>query len=186
MPLSIGDKLAAVLKAEGDKLNVRLVAACDSNLKKLTDKGLFSKDLYELLMKTVLRIPPLRERVEDIEVIAKHILMEMSNQHHLPLKTLSRESIGMLKHCVWLGNIKQLQGVIEMAFFHTAGTMIYPENIKLPADKTLEKSWKYDKQSFIEVWKAAGGNISKLSDMLDVSRVTLYRYLKKYGLTKPE
>ena len=66
----------------------------------------------------------------------------------------------------------------------------FPSKRVMLDDKTeleiFDKYWKYDKQSFIEVWKAAGGNISKLSDMLDVSRVTLYRYLKKYGLTKPE
>ena len=56
-------------------------------------------------------------------------------------------------------------------------------NIKLPGDKTLEKSWKYDKDAFIAAWKSSGGNISKLAGMLDVSRVTLYRYLKKYDLT---
>ena len=59
---------------------------------------------------------------------------------------------------------------------------IEAENIKLPGDKTLERSWKYDKEAFIAAWKSAGGNISKLATMLDVSRVTLYRYLKKYGL----
>ncbi len=85
-------------------------------------------------------------------------------------------------NCSWNGNIKQLQGVIEQAFFHTPGSIIEAENVKLPGDKTLEKSWKYDKDAFIAAWKAAGGNISKLASLLDVSRVTLYRYLKKYGL----
>lgn len=88
----------------------------------------------------------------------------------------------MLTECSWPGNIKQLQGVIEQAFFHTSGSTIEAENIKLPGNKTLEKSWKYDKEAFIAAWKAAGGNISKLATMLDVSRVTLYRYLKKYDL----
>ena len=71
---------------------------------------------------------------------------------------------------------------IEQAFFHTPGAIIESDNIKLPGDRTLEKSWKYDKDAFIAAWKSAGGNISKLAGMLDVSRVTLYRYLKKYGL----
>ena len=80
------------------------------------------------------------------------------------------------------GPVGGLQGVIEQAFFHTPGSIIEAENIKLPGDKTLERSWKYDKEAFIAAWKSAGGNISKLATMLDVSRVTLYRYLKKYGL----
>ena len=128
-------------------------------------------------------MPPLRERSKDIEVIAAHILAEMSAQHNLSPKRLSPEALELLKSCSWPGNIKQLQGVIEQAFFHTPGSIIEAENIKLPGDKTLEKSWKYDKDAFIAAWKSSGGNISKLAGMLDVSRVTLYRYLKKYDLT---
>ena len=190
LPVEMGDKLADALlqgivnKESGvvKKFNVRVIAACDSNLKRLADKGLFSRKLYELVLDTTMRVPPLRERVKDIEVIATHILAEMSAQHNLPPKRLSPEAVSLLINCSWPGNIKQLQGVIEQAFFHTPGSIIDAENIKLPGDKTLEKSWKYDKDSFIAAWKSAGGNISKLANMLDVSRVTLYRYLKKYGL----
>lgn len=190
MPVDLGDRLAEVLtdglplpgSHEVRKLNVRVIAACDSNLKRLADKGLFSRKLFELVLDTVMRIPPLRERVKDISVLANHILAEMSAQHNMPAKHLSPEALRLLTECSWPGNIKQLQGVIERAFFHVAGSTIEAEDIKLPADKTLEKSWKYDKEAFISVWKAAGGNISKLAMMLDVSRVTLYRYLKKYEL----
>jgi len=190
LPVDIGDELADVLsnglynKEMGSrkKLNIRVIAACDSNLKRLADKGLFSKRLYQLVLDTVMRIPPLRERVKDIEVIAAHILAEMSAQHNLPPKHLSPEALELLTGCSWPGNIKQLQGVIEQAFFHTSGSIIEADNIKLPGDKTLEKSWKYDQDVFVAAWKSAGGNISKLAGMLDVSRVTLYRYLKKYNL----
>ncbi len=191
LPVAMGDHLADVLKnglpvlsdpPKRKQLNVRVIAACDSNLKRLTAKGLFSKKLYDMVIDTVIRIPPLRERVEDIEVIATHILTEMSAQHSMSSKELSHEALNLLTTCRWPGNIKQLQGVIEQAFFHTAGSVIEAEDIKLPGDKTMEKSWKYDKDAFVSVWKAAGGNISKLAGMLGVSRVTLYRYLKKYNL----
>lgn len=191
LPLEMGDELADALThglpplVKGGKprmFDVRVIAACDSNLKRLADKGLFSRKLYELVLDTTMRVPPLRERVKDIEVIAGHILVEMSAQHNLPQKRLSPEAVSLLLSCSWPGNIKQLQGVIEQAFFHTPGSIIEAENIKLPGDKTLERSWKYDKEAFIAAWKSAGGNISKLANMLDVSRVTLYRYLKKYGL----
>lgn len=85
LPVEMGDKLADALKnglvnretGVRKKLNVRVIAACDSNLKRLSDKGLFSKSLYELVLDTTMRVPPLRERVKDIEVIASHILAEM-------------------------------------------------------------------------------------------------------------
>lgn len=164
------------------KFNVRVIAACDSNLKRLTDKGLFSRSLYELVIGTVIRVPPLRERVEDVEVIANHILTEMAARHNMPGKTLSPEALHMLNSCQWPGNIKQLQGVIEQAFFHTSGSVIEASHIKLPGEHRIEKSWKHDKDAFVAAWKQAGGNISKLAIMLDVSRVTLYRYLKKFNL----
>lgn len=191
LPSEMGDELADVLRhglpakdrsGRRRTFDVRVIAACDSNLKRLAEKGLFSKDLYDLVVGVTMRVPPLRERVKDIEIIAEHILVEMSAQHNLSQKHLAPDAVKLLLSCSWPGNIKQLQGVIEQAFFHTPGSIIDAENIKLPGDKTLERSWKYDKDAFIAAWKSAGGNISKLATMLDVSRVTLYRYLKKYGL----
>ncbi len=193
MPVALGDRLAAVLaeneqkaEKEGRKPDIRVIAACDSNLKRLADKGLFSMPLYELLSRITLRVPALRNRVEDIELIAGHIVSEIAAQHSLPPKRLSADALAVLKKFSWPGNIKQLQAVLEMAFFHTPGLVIGAEQVKLPGDKTLGKSWKYDRDAFIEAWKAAGGNISRLANMLDVSRVTLYRYLKKYDLGKKE
>ena len=127
LPVEMGDKLADALKngllnketGMRKKLNVRVIAACDSNLKRLADKGLFSRSLYELVLDTTIRVPPLRERSKDIEVIAAHILAEMSAQHNLSPKRLSPEALELLKSCSWPGNIKQLQGFIEKAFFHT-------------------------------------------------------------------
>ena len=190
LPVAMGDRVADAItdgvidKETGRKrrLNVRIIAACDSNLKRLTDKGLFSAKLYAVVLGTTMRVIPLRERKEDVEIIANHILTEMAARHNMPAKKLSSSGLALLNDCSWPGNIKQLQGVIEQAFFHTAGGTIEAENIKLPGDKTMEKSWKHDKEAFIGVWKQAGGNISKLATMLDVSRVTLYRYLKKYNL----
>ena len=82
LPVELGDKLADALKngmpvrgsGERKKLNIRVIAACDSNLKRLADKGLFSRQLFEMVLDTVMRIPPLRERVKDISVLANHIL----------------------------------------------------------------------------------------------------------------
>ena len=97
-----------------------------------------------------MRVPPLRERVKDIEVIASHILAEMSAQHNLPPKRLVAGSAESFRQAA-AGQVisNQLQGVIEQAFFHTPGAIIESDNIKLPGDRTLEKSpGKYDKRRF--------------------------------------
>lgn len=179
MPSDVGDELAEYL-TKNKSQNIRLIAACDSNLKKLTDKKLFSSKLYDLVMKTVLKIPALGDRPEDIKIISNHILKEMSMHYNVPAKTLTDEALNVLMEGEWPGNIKQLQGVIEKAFFHTSSSMIGAEDIRVPGKKESEKSWKYDKEAFVSAWKSAGGNISRLSQILGVSRVTLYRYLRKY------
>jgi transcriptional regulator with PAS, ATPase and Fis domain len=165
-------------------IDVRVIAACDTDLKRLVEKGVFSAGLYELISRSVVRVPPLRVRREDVPGLAAHIVEELAALHGLSTKHLSPEAAEVIMGYDWPGNIKQLQGVIEQAFFRTTGDTITAHEIAMPGEQRLSKAWKEDKEAFVEAWKAAGGNISRLANMLDVSRVTLYRYIKKYGLDK--
>lgn len=193
VPLHVAAKLAEALKAhelcrEGEKVkrgfDIRIIAACDSDLKRLTEKGVFSPQLYGIISKSIIRIPLLRARREDIPLLAEHIISELAQQHNLPAKELLPAAVELLMSYEWPGNIKQLQGVVEQAFFNTAGSHIDVQDISLLGDASISIAWKEDKEVFVEAWKVAGGNISRLANMLDVSRVTLYRYLKKFGLDK--
>lgn len=181
LSVAVGDEIANWFE-NNKKEHVRLIVACDSNLKRLTDKGLFSRKLYEMVERNIMRVPPLRSRNRDVEILANHILAEMSSQYNLPPKRLTTEALNKIASCSWLGNIKQLQGVIEQAFFHTASSLIDVDNINLPTSRSTEKSWKKDREAFLEEWRLAGGNVTKIAAKLAVSRVTLYRYLEKYGL----
>ena len=105
-------------------------------------------------------------------------------QHQMEPKVLLPESLEVLKNYDWPGNIKQLQSVLEYSFFNTSGHEIYPTDINLMGSVKPDNKWKTDKEIFLKAWKAAGGNVSRLSNLLSVSRVTLYRYIKKYGLEK--
>lgn len=165
-------------------INVRLVAACDTELRRLTERDSFDRALYEVLSHSIIRIPPLRNRREDIGVLGEHILAELAGLHQSPVKRLAQDAVDFLMTYEWPGNIKQLQNVIEHAFFRTSGEVIHAEDINLFGDITLDARWKEDREVFIKVWRVAGGNISRLSTLLHVSRVTLYRYMKKYGLNK--
>lgn len=193
IPPKVADKLTEVLTGGlssrvGEdirrNIDVRIIAACDSDLKRLTDKGVFNSELYETLSKSVIRIPPLRQRREDIPLLASHIIDEVAEQHHLKSKKIAPEAAEKLMNYDWPGNIKQLQGVVEHAFFNTIGDTIKATSISLIADAPVGNAWKEDKDVFVKAWQAAGGNVSRLANMLDVSRVTLYRYLKKYCLSK--
>lgn len=192
LPTSLAERLAAVLAAnaivrhDGSALplDLRVIAACDSDLKRLTDKGIFSPSLYEQLGRSVIKVPALASRREDIPLLAAHIIEELAEQNHLPVKRLTPAAEELLLSFDWPGNTKQLQEVIETAFFHHNGDVLDAGDLKLPGDSGPGRAWKESREAFIEAWKAAGGNISRLALMLDVSRVTLYRYLRKYGLEK--
>ena len=194
MPIPIADALAAALRDGhmhrlGEKgvertIDVRIIAACDSDLKRLAERGLFSKAFYEIISKSVIRVPSLRSRREDIPELARHIIGELADQHQMPKKTLPDATIDVLKGYDWPGNIKQLQSVLEYAFFNTKSASIQPQDINLMGDVKPDNKWKEDRDVFLKAWQAAGGNVSRLANLLNVSRVTLYRYLKKYKLEK--
>jgi len=166
-------------------IDVRVIADCDSDLKRLTERGLFDRGLYDLVSRSVIRMPALRNRREDIPLLAEQIIREIAEQHRMEPKQLLPETLTLLEQYDWPDNIKQLQSVLEQAFFHTAGTVIAPENINLMGDVKPDDNWKSDREIFLRAWKSAGGNVSRLANLLDVSRVTLYRYLKKFQMEKP-
>lgn len=191
MPKNIAQKLAQVLqqgvvKRIGDNVNrpvdVRVIVACDSDLRRLTERGLFSRDFYNLVEKSLIRVPTLRSRREDIPYLVEHILHELAMQHQLGEKYVRLDTMEMLQKYDWPGNIKQLQCVIEYAFFNSKEKEILPTDICLMGDVKVDNSWKEDRDVFLRAWKSTGGNISRLANLLNVSRVTLYRYLKKYKL----
>ena len=193
MPKNIAAQLAKNLQSGtscriGERversIDVRIVAACDSDLKRLTERGLFDKTLYEIVSKSVIRVPSLRSRREDITTLVGHIVKELAAQHQMQPKKILPETVKVLHDYDWPGNIKQLQSVLEYAFFNTKGDTIGPDDISLMGDIKPDNKWKEDREVFVKAWKAAGGNVSRLANLLSVSRVTLYRYLKKYGLEK--
>jgi DNA-binding NtrC family response regulator len=192
-PAALQEKLAEALETKqlsrsGETvvrpIDVRVIAACDSDLKRLVEKGVFSPRFYEIISRAVIRVPSLRARRDDLPSLANHIIEELAALHNLPIKQLEVAAARLIMDYDWPGNIKQLQGVVEQAFFRTNGPVITCADIVMPGEQGISKAWKEDKTAFIDAWKAAGGNISRLANMLDVSRVTLYRYLKKYGLDK--
>lgn len=193
MPKNIAVELAQALKAGKSHrigetverpIDVRIIAACDSDLKRLTERGLFARELYEIVSKSVVRVPALRSRREDIPKLAGHIISELAEQHQMEPKRILPETEKVLREYDWPGNIKQLQSVLEYAFFNTPGKDVGPKDISLMGDVKPDNKWKEDKDVFVKAWQAAGGNVSRLANLLNVSRVTLYRYLKKYGLEK--
>lgn len=193
LPSSIAKMLAKALSEKkthriGESLersiDVRIIAASDANLRRLTEKGQFDEKLFNIISRSIIRVPSLRSRRDDIPMLSVNIIEELSKQHQMEAKVLLPETLEVLRSYDWPGNIKQLQNVLEYSFFNTNGHEIYPTDINLMGNVKPDNKWKTDKEIFLKAWKAAGGNVSRLSNLLSVSRVTLYRYIKKYGLEK--
>lgn len=178
---ALGDRLQLALKQEK---SVRVIAAADVDPKRLVVKGIFSEKLYNLIGDSLIRTPSLRHRQSDIPLIAADILRELAEQNSMEPKKLSPPALDLLIGFDWPGNVKQLQEVLEQGFFQAQGLTIMPTDLVLPGGSGWGKTWKRDRNVFMDAWKACGGNISRLATNLDVSRVTLYRYLEKYGLDK--
>ena len=177
----LGEQLFAALKPEK---TIRVIAAADVDPKRLVIKGIFSDSLYAMISQSVLRTPSLRHRQADIPQIASDILRELAEQSPLEAKRLSPAAMELLTGYDWPGNVKQLQGVLEQGFFKAQTSVILPTDLVLPRGSGWGKTWKRERNVFMEAWKACGGNISRLAANLGVSRVTLYRYLEKYGLER--
>ena len=148
------------------------------------ERSQFNEKLFNIISRSIIRVPSLRSRRDDIPKLAIHVVEELSRQHQMETKKLLPETIELLRNYDWPGNIKQLQSVLEYSFFNTTGKNILPTDINLMGNVKPDNKWKTDKEIFLKAWKAAGGNVSRLSNLLSVSRVTLYRYIKKYGLEK--
>jgi transcriptional regulator of acetoin/glycerol metabolism len=176
-----GDALYTVLKLEK---TVRVITAADVDPKRLVAKGIFSESLYNLIAQSVIRTPSLRHRQTDIPLIAADILRELAEQNSVEAKKLSTGAMDLLISYDWPGNVKQLQGVLELGFFQAQSPLILPSDLALPGVSGWGKAWKRDRSVFMDAWKSCGGNISRMAANLGVSRVTLYRYLEKYGLER--
>ncbi|MFI5148901.1 MAG: sigma-54-dependent transcriptional regulator [Bacteroidia bacterium] len=95
------------------KVNVRVIAATNKDLKKEIEKGNFREDLYHRLSVILIHVPSLNERIEDIPMLAEHFLKNLCEEHGMPLKTLTREAIKELQKLNWTGNIREFRNVME-------------------------------------------------------------------------
>ncbi|MEE0816183.1 MAG: sigma 54-interacting transcriptional regulator, partial [Desulfovibrio fairfieldensis] len=115
------------------KVDVRVLAATHRDLKKAIAEGTFREDLYYRLNVMNIRIPPLRDRVEDIPLLAEHFRLKFNGQYAKSIAGVSTEVMEIFMGHPWPGNVRELEHVIERAFVLCGGEMIRPEHIALEA-----------------------------------------------------
>ena len=143
MPLPLQTRLLRVL-AEGDyyrvggrdmlKADVRVIAATHQELQSKINEGSFREDLYHRLNVINIALPPLRERVEDIPVLARHFLKQAAAEMALEEKHLRPETLELMKTLSWRGNIRQLQNLCQHMCVMSPGEQIFPEDLSIESD----------------------------------------------------
>ncbi|WP_337872352.1 sigma-54 dependent transcriptional regulator [Ignavibacterium sp.] len=171
----------------------RVIAATNENLEELVKEGKFREDLYYRLNVFTIHIPPLRERVDDIPLLANYFLKKYTSSMNKKITGMSDEAINFMLKYKWHGNVRELENAIERAVVVCRNDKIQLED--LPFKVSNNKQWndvedkslsEVEKRHITLVLKENNWNISKSADDLKIDRVTLYNKIKKYGLRKPE
>jgi len=186
----------AVVPVGGTKpvpIDVRVIAATNCDLAKAVADGRFRKDLYYRLNVVCLKIPPLRDRAEDIPMLIESLLAEMSEILAMPPKTLSPEAMALMLSYGWPGNVRQLGNVIQRAYALGAGEVIQPgdlpEEIRRGAVLSCDQepafpSLRQATRQHVELALAVSGGVrSKAARMLQVDRKSLWRMMRRYGIS---
>ena len=181
------------------KVDVRIIAATNCDLKEMVEDGRFREDLFYRLHVISIYLPPLRERKEDIPVIAHHFLAKYSDENRKPGLELTAAALDLMMEYDWPGNVRELENVIERAVVLATGTRIdtdlIPENVRssprfhiprfvVPPEGISFKEviTSVEKRLIEETLEAAGGVQKKAAELLKIKPTTLNEMIKRYEI----
>lgn len=174
-------------------LDVRIIAATSQDLARLVAEGRFREDLFYRLNVIPVRLPPLRERREDIPLLAETFIERARLKTRKPILGLSKEALEVLLEYPWPGNVRELINTIDYAFLLCPEGDILPEHLPVHLTRTEEAgprrtgrakavSRAGDKDALVNALKETGGKMGEAAKILGVSRVTLWKWLKYYKI----
>ncbi|QHS21969.1 sigma-54-dependent Fis family transcriptional regulator [Virgibacillus sp. MSP4-1] len=212
MPLTLQTKLLRVLQeqefekigaTQPTKVDVRILAATNKDLAKLVRNGDFREDLFYRIHVIRLKIPPLREHLDDIPLLCKHFITKINAKTNKTIAGVSPDVIQKFEQYHWPGNIRELENVLERAVHFCPSNWIEPHHLpdelnvleanqdSQPkpdqpkfdlADKRNKSVHSSEKQAILKALKECGGNRTRTAQLLGVSRTTLYKKLKQYNI----
>jgi len=168
----------------------RVIAATNEQLENLVKEGKFREDLYYRLNVFTVFVPPLRERKEDIQILANFFRQKYATMMNKNIKSISAEAMNFLMEHEWRGNVRELENAIERAIVVGKKDIITLEDLPFnPSHEDLgsetDKSLGANEKKYIfKILRENSWNISRSADILDIDRVTLYNKINKYGLKK--
>jgi two-component system response regulator HydG len=204
MPLTMQVKLLRVLQerkvtrvggSEEIKIDVRLISATNRDLEKEIAAGRFREDLFYRLAVVTLDLPPLRDRCDDIPLLTDHFIHKFGKQNHKKLKGLTPQAMNQLLKYDWPGNVRELINGLERATVLARSEYIEVKDLPLAVQKIMveeglppKEMWleqpleEVEKAAVLQTLETCGGNKSETARRLGVTRKTLHKKLKKYGI----
>jgi len=202
MPVHLQTKLLRVLQERklrrlGDEheieVNFRLVSATNRDTSFLLSEGLLRKDLYFRISTIKIMVPPLRERRDDVVVLARRLLKRYNEQYEKSIRNMSQDTVMRLTHYDWPGNVRELESVIERAVLFCQGEeltvadlpdelqdfQVTPNRVFVPQSLSLEE---IERDVIIQTLERTSGNVKKSAEILRIHRPTFYRKLRKFGI----
>ncbi len=177
-------------------VDVRVLAATNKDIEGMLPLGTFREDLYYRLNVVTLRVPPLRERIDDIALLARHFLVKHCAENRKNISGISTEALCLLEHYDWPGNVRELENTIARATLLEAADEITPASLP---DKLQKRSpqamWEQkddfysledvEKRHIIQILEKTGGNKAKAAKILGINRTSLWRMMNRLGIEDP-
>ena len=186
------------------KVDVRIVAATNKNLEELVRKGQFREDLYYRINVIALHLPPLRERGEDIPLLAKYFLSKRIEEEGRPSQEFSKDAVELLSHYSWPGNVREMENIIEQAFIWSKGSdHVTPEHLPtvlhndtrfsslredtLAGRLSLEKAvLEFEREIILDALKKHNSVQTHAASQLGISRRMLKYRMDTLGIGRPD
>jgi transcriptional regulator with PAS, ATPase and Fis domain len=170
----------------------RVIAATHRDLEAMVAEGTFRQDLFYRLNVVTMTIPPLRERREDVPLLAAHFLNRLSSQMSRRFERIEPDAMDVLRDHDWPGNVRELENAIERAMVVGTPPVIRAADLPLvakPASASAPRAGPtslaaMEKEHIQRVLLANEGNVTRSARELEIDRVTLYNKIKKYGLRR--
>lgn len=204
MPVYLQTKLLRVLQERtvrrlGDEREIpvdfRLISATNRDTEQMIHEGTLRNDLYFRLSTVRIKVPPLRERPEDLLILSETFLLRFARKYKKRLRGISPNTFSVLSGYKWPGNVRELESVIEHAVLFAQGESLLPEDLPDHLNASPKSTFccvipphltkdDIEREAIAQTLERTGGNIKRTAQILNYNRPTLYRKLRRFGLRR--
>ena len=196
IPLHLQSKLLVALQTrtvvpvgsnKENQVDIRLICATNQNVEQMVASEIFREDLLYRINTIHIEVPPLRERLEDIELLATYFIRKFGNKYNKPSLKFSTNTISKLQKYNWPGNVRELEHTIEKSVILATSDILTPDDFTFKSLKKINTSppqtiEEMEKQMINRAIENNDGNLSAAATQLGITRQTLYNKMKKYDI----